>query len=265
MLLIRSCRLGGHDEAHLLLELGNLRPILRQQRLLAGCLFKNRGCALLLFESRVVNHGVFTVVGLFIGGEDLGGLQIRVAIAAAGLLVVEAHEELLSVTPNLRARTRSNVLFDRPPIFLEELHALNEETVFFVGPAAVRLTVFANFPARRVLTLFGAEIRGRVAEEVRFGDLAGVVAVVGGLRRGRNGQDIWQWRPRFEIETDKLARRTRLAQNRRVSLARVFHRQLDFLGALGVCESRRLTLRRQFLGASFGDAGLRVLGGSRER
>lgn len=51
--------------------------------------------------------------------------------------LLEAHEELLGVTSYLRAGAGADVAFDCPPILVVELETLDEELVFFLGPAAV--------------------------------------------------------------------------------------------------------------------------------
>ena len=56
------------------------------------------------------------------------------------------------------------------------MQTLQEESVLFIGPTAMRTTTFALFRARRVLTLFGAGIEDGMAKELSLVDLAGVGA-----------------------------------------------------------------------------------------
>ena len=68
---------------------------------------------------------------------------IRGATFPLSRLLFEAHEELLGVTSYLWARPRPDVALYSPPIFVEELQALQEQLVLFLCPATVLSRLFA--------------------------------------------------------------------------------------------------------------------------
>lgn len=84
------------------------------------------GCAQHLLEFERRREKAFTRFAL-----------VGVGAFPVGLQLLKAHEKLLRVTSYLRAGPGPYIAFYCPPIFIEQLEALEEKLMLLLCPAAV--------------------------------------------------------------------------------------------------------------------------------